>query len=405
MTAPDLWQQSGSTLTFSPHPGQYAALEAAARFVLVLAGTQGGKTVLGPLWLLQEMQRRGIGDYLVVAPSYPLLNKKVLPEFTRLFVDTLHLGEYKVGERVFKAHDGSQVFFGHASDPDSLESATARAAWLDEAGQDGFRLGSWEAIQRRLSIHQGRVLITTTPYNLGWLKSEVYDRWTSGDKNYQVVQFRSNQNPAFPQAEFERARETLPDWKFRMFYLAEFTRPAGMIYDCLEDGHYIAPFAIPDTWNIYGGMDFGGVHTAALRIVENPTSGALYVTDEYMAGGRTAAQHAEALKSWNVSYWIGGSPSEGQWRQEFQAAGLPMAGPSIKEVEVGINRVYGLLQGRKLYIYNTCNHLRAELGAYSRVLDGNGQSTEVIANKNEYHYTDALRYGVQCVTDRGWLLA
>ena len=28
----------------------------------------------------------------------------------------------------------------------------------------------------RLSIHQGRVLFTTTPYYLGWLKWEIADR-------------------------------------------------------------------------------------------------------------------------------------------------------------------------------------------------------------------------------------
>ena len=43
------------------------------------------------------------------------------------------------------------MYFGHANDPDSLESATAKAAWLDEAAQNKFKLDSWEAILRRLS--------------------------------------------------------------------------------------------------------------------------------------------------------------------------------------------------------------------------------------------------------------
>src|SRR5205814_10640183 len=97
-----------------------------------------------------------------------------------------------------------------------LESATAKAALLDEAGQDSFGVEDWEAVLRRLSLSQGRVFLGTTPYNLGWLKSEIYDRWTAGDTAYEVIQFASTQNPAFPPAEYERAKATMPAWRFAM---------------------------------------------------------------------------------------------------------------------------------------------------------------------------------------------
>jgi len=57
------------------HPGQIRAMKSEKRFVVVLAGTQGGKTSLGPPWMLREIQARGSGDYLVVTPIYPLLEK------------------------------------------------------------------------------------------------------------------------------------------------------------------------------------------------------------------------------------------------------------------------------------------------------------------------------------------
>jgi hypothetical protein len=120
-------------------------------------------------------------------------------------------------------HAPTQIFFGHATDSESLESATAKAAWLDEAGQKKFRLGSWEAILRRLSIHEGRALITTTPYDLGWLKQLLWDPWQDAKRNHpliDVIRFDSIQNPAFPRRELERARDTLPGWKFDLFYRA-----------------------------------------------------------------------------------------------------------------------------------------------------------------------------------------
>ena len=147
----------------------------------------------------------------------------MLPEFLRVFQHTLRLGTWHAQDRVFTYHDGkTRVIFGSAINPESLESATAKAAWLDECGQDDFRLESWEAVNRRLSIHQGRILGTTTPYNLGWLKQIIYDRWRGGDEDYDVIQFPSAVNPAFPREEYERAKRTLPAWKFRMFYDGQF---------------------------------------------------------------------------------------------------------------------------------------------------------------------------------------
>ncbi len=52
----------------------------------------------------------------------------------------------------------SRILFGYATDPESLESATAKAAVLDEAGQKKFKVGAWQAILRRLALHQGRAL-------------------------------------------------------------------------------------------------------------------------------------------------------------------------------------------------------------------------------------------------------
>jgi hypothetical protein len=81
-----------------------------------------------------------------------------------------------------------------------------------------------------LSLFQGRVCAATTLYNLGWIKSEIYDAWVRGDKDIDVIQFSSVQNPAFPKQEFERARSKMQDWRFDMFYRGQFAKPAGLIY-------------------------------------------------------------------------------------------------------------------------------------------------------------------------------
>lgn len=404
-------------LVFSLHPGQLRAMESERRFVLVLAGFQGGKTVFGPPWLYREIQRRGPGDYLVATPTFPLLSMKVLPEFMTLFKTLLHLGDYTGSPtRCFTfSADGAyrtfghapevetKVFFGTASHPDSLESATVKAAWLDEAGQTGFRLGSWEAIQRRLAIHKGRALLTTTPYSLGWLKQQLHDPWLASGGDHpliDVVRFDSTTNPAFPPEEFERLRASWPKWKFDMFCRAIFTRPAGMIYDCFDDAiHKVQRFPISDRWRRYLGLDFGGVHTAGIFFAEDPETRKLYAYREYLAGGRTAREHKESLLKGepSIPFAVGGSKSEGQWRDEFGAAGLHVNAPAVTEVEVGIDRVYGAIKRGELYVFDDLRGLLDEIGSYSRSVDERGEPTQDIEAKETFHKLDAVRYIVSWV--------
>lgn len=402
------------------HRGQAQAWQSEKRFIGVIAGTQGGKTSFGPHWLYREIQRRGPGDYLVVTPTFALLEKKALPEFLKLFARWLKLGTYVASpvrkftfsedgaKRTFGTYDPDNpttIFFGYAADPESLESATAKAAWLDEAGQKTFKLGSWEAILRRLSIAQGRALITTTPYDLGWLKQQIFDKANAGDSDYDIVRFDSTENPNFPQDEFERARRDLPGWKFDLFYRGIFTRPAGMIYDSFVDdyaprGHKVKPFAIPDHWPRALGLDFGGVNTAGVFLAQelsgraNTPTGRWFLYREYKAGGRTAKQHAQNLLDGEpgIPTTVGGSHSEGQWRDEFRAGGLPVMEPPIKDVEVGIDRVYGVHARGELLVFDTCTGYLEQKLSYSRVLNDRGEPTEEIEDKRTFHFLDAERY-------------
>jgi len=418
-----LCEVSNGRMKLNFHDGQLEAYLSAARFIGVIAGAQSGKTSFGPHWLYKEIKACGPGDYLVVTPTFQLLEKKALAEFRRLFEKQLQVGRYtgspsrrfvfsREGEkRTFgAAHDEpTVVHFGYAEDPESLESMTAKAAWLDEAGQKKFKLGSWEAIQRRLSLNRGRALITTTPYDLGWLKQQVYDRYIAGDRNYHVVNFDSTMNPMFSREEFERLEGELPKWKFDLFYRGIFTRPAGMIYDCFdESNHKVKRFDIPATWrrqfHIYTGLDFGGVNTAALFYAQNPDTQKLTLYREYKAGGRTAAEHTAHLlddpfmsrsaqrNEFSITAAVGGSWSEDQWRKEFKAAGLAVKSPDINDVEVGIDRVYAAHKQNQIEVFDDLSGYLAEKMSYTRVLDEAGNATAEIEDKQTFHYMDAERY-------------
>lgn len=412
------------------HDGQARAWRSEKRFVCVLAGTQGGKTSWGPLWLHREIQRRGAGDYLAVTANYDLFKLKMLPALREAFEHVFRIGRFWSGDRVIELLNPVTQKF-HASRADDpmwgriilrsadaeagLESATAQAAWLDEAGL--FRAGdSWEAVLRRLSISQGRVLITTTVYDLGWLKQRVYDPWAKrrgeerGHPEIDVVNFDSVVNPSFPQAEYERAKAELPRWKFDMFYRGLFTRPAGLIYDNFKPEHRCPRFTIPPEWPRTLGLDFGGVNTAGIflarecRQIKEPNKPARWEPTEparwyayreyYPREGRTAGEHAKALLAGEprIPHCIGGARSEGQWRVEFAQAGLPVHLPLVPDVEVGINRAYSMFAKDALIVFDDLTYTIDNLTTYSRLLDEFGNATEDIDDKSAFHLCDALRY-------------
>ncbi len=413
-------------LRLNLHPGQRQALDSPARIVAVIAGGRSGKTVLGPIWLHQQMLDKGPGDYLIAAPNYPLLDKAAGPEIDAYFGSLLGLGTLRRSPMQFVFSPAGckrlwghvpdrqpRILFSHATDPDTLEAMSAKAAWLDEAGQAKFRLASWEAVQQRLSVDQGRALITTKPYTLGWLYSRVYQPWLAAQKAGQahpeidVINFGSAANPAFPREELARARAALPPWKYLMHYMGQFQRPAGLIYGCFGPAaHVVDDFKLPPDWLRYGGLDFGGTNTAGILVARRPRDEAYFVYSEYHAGHMTARQHAEALGrqlrfSWSPASgereprcqkWVGGSWSEDHWRREFAAAGLAVHPPPINDVHVGIGRVYAMIQTGRLYIMRRCKHLIDDLQSYAYVVDDEGNPLEEIDDKASWHRLDALRY-------------
>ena len=390
-------------LRLNLHPGQTRVWESRARFVSMQAGTMGGKTIFGPPWVHNEMDLRGPGDYLAVTAPYTLLRMKMLPELLTEFTRVFRWGEWKAADRVLNSHErlhggpAYRIIVGSATNPESLESGEAKAGWLDEVGQEQFKRAAWEAVQRRVGLHQGRLLMTTTLYGFGWYKIEVYDRWKAGDPDYEVIQFDSIENPAFPKGEYERAKATLPRWKFNLQYQGVFEKPAGLIYDAFDEAICCIPrFALPTSWPRYVGHDFGPNNTAAVWYAQDPVTGWLYVYRAYLAGGLSAFDHAQRFKQLSqgetVVKRVGGAHAEEGWRESFTAAGWPISEPRQREVEVGINTVYGWHKRNALFVFKDVVLYLDELMSYSRKLDDAYNPTEEIDNKSRFHLMDCARY-------------
>ena len=78
--------------------------------------------------------------------------------------------------------------------------------------------------------------------------------------------------------------------------------------------------------------------------------------------------------------------------------------PDVKEVEIGIDRVYSALKSNRLFIFSTLAGVLSEIESYSREVDATGEPTERISNKSTYHHLDALRYVVGSVINNDWAM-
>ncbi len=424
MTSNKLYSINEGKVTLFMHPGQIRAWESTARIIAVIAGSQAGKTSWGPWWEWREIERCGPGDYIAATSSYDLFKLKMLPEIREVFEHILGIGRYWSGDKIMEIRDPetgkfkanraddsmwARIILRSASSEGGLESTTGKAAWLDEAGQDNFELNAFEAVQRRLTIYQGRTLITTTPYNLGWLKQQIIDK--DGQDGIEVINFASVDNPSFPKEEDERQRRLLPEWKYNMFHRGILTRPPGMIYNDFidkykhEGGHKIKPFEIPQTWPRFQGVDPGAVNTAKVWWAHDTKNNIFYQYRESLSGDMSTAQHAkgsvdiEKEKNERVMMRYVGQKAETQVRMDWQAAGVGnVSDPPFHDVEAGIDKVIGLLKDFRWFIFDTCTGTLDQIGRYARKINNMGEVTEEIKNKETFHYLDAVRYVAAGVT-------
>jgi hypothetical protein len=367
------------------------------------------------------------GDFLAVTSNFDLFSMKMLPEMLRVFERVLGIGKYwsqtrtielrnpltgkfearsardldKMWGRIIlrSARAGKSAKKSASIGVSSLESATARAAWLDECGQDDFTIETWYAVKARLSLWRGRVLGTTTLYNHGWMKTEIYDKWKAGSKNIEVVQFDSIENPSFPEEEYYDAKANMPAWKFKMRYQGQYDRPAGAIFTDFDEENAIIAHQEPafnDTVII--GIDPGGVNTATVYAAMQPQFGRLYVFEEHLEGNTTTAQHAAQIqargkKQFKVVKVVGGAKSEIQFRADMQENGVKVYEPPVWEVEAGLDRIITLMKNKRLIISKRCPTLISQILEYSREVDAMGEPIEgTIEDKAKFHMVDALRY-------------
>lgn len=382
---------AGATFTVQLHKGQRWALESVRRFVYMIAGSGGGKTVTGPIWLMQRITEHWNDpverqQYLVASPNFPLLVRTTFPALRPVLVA---IGaKWIAGERRFLLPTGGSVWVGSAENPQSLEGVHLMAAWCDEFGQ--VEDLAHDTVIRRLAFYEGRAIFTTTPYRAtGWIR-RIRDAAAAGDVSIEYIKFPSWWNPSYPLDEYLRLKATLPPWQSAMFLEAELARPEGAIYPIWDESrHLVKPFVIPDDWPRYGGHDAGVNNpTAAMRSARDGDD-VLYLYEERFESGQTTPRHATWWKldvAWRNGAMVFCDPSAKQVIVDLRAKDVS-AYPAPNAVMSGIEEVYERLATDRLKVFaGTCVNFRREIEGYVWT-----PNKDAPVKEND-HTMDAVRY-------------
>lgn len=338
----------------------------------------------------------------IAEPTYKMLDTVILnssdpgrPTLFDYFRGIGHHPYWVNKQSLILGTDFGQIYLSSADNPDSMQGAALKGYWLDESGQ--MKALAHDTARQRCAMMQGQVLHTTTPYNLGALKTDVWDK--RNDKGTHVETWRSIDRPGFPRARYDEEKRRLPPWRFAMMFDAKFDRPAGIIYGAFnENVCLIDRFPISPSWLIYAGHDFGADNPCALFYAQDPATGNFYLWHEYIPGpGFSANEHVLEFKKitqgYNVIKRVGGSKSgEGEVRQLYNAHGWVINEPKLGKVEARIDKVIGMHQQNKIFVFRDLRNYLDEKRTFSRELDVTGLPTMKIEDEAKFHCMSAEQY-------------
>jgi len=306
--------------------------------------------------------------FIIAAPTYKIMAQSTLPAFKAIMADYWE-GNFNAGAMEFRMPGGGTLYFRTGTDPDSVVGMTnVRHVWGDEAGK--FSLYFWENLQARASFKEAPITLTTSPYSLNWIYKEIIrplKRKPDSLPDVLYVKARSDENPYFPRAEYERKRSTMDPRRFQMMYGGEFDKMEGLVYQCFDEvENVVEPFALPSGTRVVAGVDWGYSHPFVIVVRAITPDGHHFQVAEFYKTQLTIDRKIEAAKRlqavWNIERFYC-DPANPDDIRSFNEAKLPAEGANNSLQ--GIEKHYELIKTRRYKMFRGANpHTEDEYEAY-----------------------------------------
>ena len=391
------------------HEAQRPFVESEAKRIIVKAGRRGGKTVGIAIRAVRKFNQGK--RYLYTAPTVEQTDAFWF-EVCRSLAEPIADGVlYKnETERIIEVPGTKQRIRAKTA----WNADTLRGDYADEIAFDEFQLTNEDAWERvgapMLADNDGDALFIFTPPSLfstsvnksrdprhaskmfALAKDDTTGRWA-------WFHFSSHENPHISESGLAELTSDMSRTAYRQEILAidDDIEDSWLIYGIFDYRTCVIPrFPIPKEWPRFVGHDFGGANPAALFIAQDPAISLFYAYHEYLpGGGKSAFEHVAQFKELTegvtVIKRVGGSHQEEESRQLYTAQGWPISEPRITSVKAGIDRVRGLMEHNRFYVFDDLVNTLEELYNYLWVIGPDGRPTDEIKDKARFHLLDCLR--------------
>lgn len=374
------------------HKEQWKAYNFTKPYGFAICGTKGGKTFLGALWSQKKIGEYPLGNGLISAPTNKILEQATMDTFFGMFPEYRHF--YKKQENVIYLPSGGKVYIRSTDEPLAIEGFNLDWAWMDEIGMMARLV--WSIIKNKLAISRGQMLGTTNAYYLNWLYKEVYLPFTEGtDKEIEVFNWASTDNPVFPKEFADREKTRLSPAEFARRYEGKFMRMEGLVWEIddsniTKDAEYLR---YPE--RVIGAVDWGYSNPAGILIIKMK-EGKYYVVEEWKDVKKTTDEIIQKCRELHqkheVQVWYP-DPAEPDRIDAMRKANL-IIGDVVKDIPLGISKVSQLFKEHKLYILNTCKELQDEIDQYCYDIPKENRTGKEVPMKVNDHLCDCMRYAV-----------
>lgn len=404
---------------YQPHEKQLEVHRDKHRFRVLVCGRRFGKTTLAINELIVSALKNPKSINWYVAPTYKQA-KQISWSMLRNYLPGEIIEKTNETELRVDLKNKSTVELKGADNPDSLRGVGINLLIVDEVAS--IRNWNWlwqEVLRATLTDTRGSAIFIGTPKGF----NHFHDLYLKGQEEgeYKSWKFKTADNPFIAKEELEAAKRELSEDYYAQEYEADFRKYTGLVYKQFSyETHVIDPFDIPDSWSIYGGVDFGSTNpTAYLWIAVDPDDNWFVVAEHYQAGS-TLDHHAGIINSGRYRATQSfGDPSGAQWITEFREKGVYIT-PANKEtgtgqqswVNYGIEKISERLRvlpghdlhlpDRTLYnrpslhIFKNCENTIREFENYRWKEKLVGQADDLnepdVPEKANDHAMDALRY-------------
>jgi len=241
-------------------------IKSSAKYFIVNASRQSGKSVLMSQLLLYFGINNSDKDIVYITPTYSL-GKKLFKNILKAIRPSGVVKRHNLSNLIIELINGSEITFLSAESYDNIRGLSLDYIFLDEFAF--FKEDAWASIKPTVAARKhAKVVISSTPKGKN-LFHELAKLGESENVRYEYYYMHYSDNPNYDIAEVLDAKKVLPDAIYRQEYEAEFIDDGGTVFKGVRDIQTITEWSEPEQRvKYFAGIDVGKKDSTVLTIMD-----------------------------------------------------------------------------------------------------------------------------------------